>query len=187
MSRSQNARGLSAFSLVVLAAGLLFTSVGVSPLFAEETLANGSDVNQVVDSDVAGESDSGLDAPSAFLTEGQSKDSLASIGDSNSATSEGDISVDDAAIKNKGTLLDGATYVFAGRATSRKVWDVAGGSSSNGSNVQLYNSNMTKAQRWLVHEDENGFLTFENAGSGLVLDVSGGIAERYARAKVDCR
>ncbi len=41
----------------------------------------------------------------------------------------------------------------------------------------MYNSNMTKAQRWLVHEDENGFLTFENTGSGLVLDVSGGIAE----------
>ena len=177
MSHSQNARGLSAFSLVVLAAGLLFASVGVSPLFAEETLANGSDVNQVVDSDVAGESDSGSDAPSAFLTEGQSKDSLASIGDSNSATSEGDISVDDAAIKNRGTLLDGATYVFAGRATSRKVWDVAGGSSSNGANVQIYSSNMSKAQRWLVREDSDGFLTFENVGSGLVLDVSGGKAE----------
>lgn len=105
MSHSQNARGLSAFSLVVLAAGLLFASVGVSPLFAEETLANGSDVNQVVDSDVAGESDSGSDAPSAFLTEGQSKDSLASIGDSNSATSEGDISVDDAAIKTGARFL----------------------------------------------------------------------------------
>lgn len=177
MSRSQNARGLSAISVVVLAAGLLFTSVGVSPLFAEETLGNGGDVNQVVDSDVAGESDSGSDAPSALSTEGQSKDSLASIGDSNSATSEGDISVDDAAIKNKGTLLDGATYVFAGRATSRKVWDVAGGSSSNGANVQIYSSNMSKAQRWLVREDSDGFLTFENVGSGLVLDVSGGKAE----------
>lgn len=77
------------------------------------------------------------------------------------------------------------------------MWDVAGGSSSSGANVQMYNSNMTQAQRWLVHEDENGFLTFENTGSGLVLDVSGGIAEsgrnvqQYVangtRAKVDCR
>ena len=157
MSLSQNARGLSAISVVVLAAGLLFSSVGTSPLFADETSANGCDVNQVVDSNVAREGDFVPDASSALPIEGQSEDPFASISNSISATSEDDISAEDLAIKNKGTLLDGVTYVFAGRATSRKVWDVAGGSSSNGANVQIYSSNMSKAQRWLVHEDKDGF------------------------------
>lgn len=127
MSLSQNARGLSAISVVVLAAGLLFSSVGTSPLFADETLANGYDVNQVVDSNVARESDFGSDVSSVLQTEEQPEDLLTSVGDSTVATSEDDMSVEDLAIKNKGTLLDGMAYVFAGGNTLRKVWDVAGG------------------------------------------------------------
>lgn len=113
-----------------------------------------------------------------LVSEGRSEDSSTTAVESADGTTPQDAeTVEDLAVKNKGTLSDGATYVFACGNASRKVWDVAGGSSSNGANVQMYNSNMTKAQRWLVHEDENGFLTFENTGSGLVLDVSGGIAE----------
>lgn len=36
---------------------------------------------------------------------------------------------------------------------------------------------MSRAQLWKIHEDQNGFLTFECSGSGLALDVSGGKAE----------
>ena len=177
MSCSRKARGLAAISVVALAAGLLISSVGVSPLFAEETSAKGCDDNQIVVSNVTCESDSCSDASPALPNEEQPNDSLTSTGGPTAATTEGDTSVEDQAIKNKGTLLDGVTYVFVGGNTSRKVWDVAGGSSSNGANVQIYSSNMTKAQRWLVHADADGFLTFESVGSGLVLDVSGGKAE----------
>lgn len=177
MSCSRKARGLAAISVVALAAGLFICSVGVSPLFAEETSAKGCDDNQIVDSNVTCESDSCSDASPALPNEEQPNDSLTSTGGPTAATTEGDASVEEQAIKNKGTLLDSVTYVFAGGNTSRKVWDVAGGSSSNGANVQMYDSNMTKAQRWLVHADADGFLTFENVGSGLVLDVSGGKAE----------
>lgn len=177
MSCSRKARGLAAISVVALAAGLFICSVGVSPLFAEETSAKGCDDNQIVDSNVTCESDSCSDASPALPNEEQPNDSLTSTGGPTAATTEGDASVEEQAIKNKCTLLDGVTYVFAGGNTSRKVWDVAGGSSSNGANVQMYDSNMTKAQRWLVHADADGFLTFENVGSGLVLDVSGGKAE----------
>lgn len=180
MSSSRYARGLAAISVVVLAAGLFVSSIGVSPLFAEEVSTNESYANRVIESGTADDGD-GTFAPNSSTvpsSEGRSEDSSTSAVESADGTTPQDAeSVEDLAVKNKGTLSDGATYVFACSNASRKVWDVAGGSSSNGANVQMYNSNMTKAQRWLVHEDENGFLTFENTGSGLVLDVSGGIAE----------
>lgn len=180
MSFSRYARGLAAISVVSLAAGLFVSSIGVSPLFAEEVSTNGSYANRVIESGTADDGD-GTFAPNSSTvpsSEGRSEDSSTSAVESADGTTPQDAeSVEDLAVKNKGTLSDGATYVFACSNASRKVWDVAGGSSSNGANVQMYNSNMTKAQRWLVHEDENGFLTFENTGSGLVLDVSGGIAE----------
>ena len=179
MSCSRKARGLAAISVVALAAGLFISSVGVSPLFADEASTNGCDVNRVIDSDATNGGDGGSapDGLSALSNEGQSEDSSAPTAESTDTASQDVGSIEDLAVKNKGTLSDGATYVFACSNASRRVWDVAGGSSSNGANVQMYDSNMTKAQRWLVHEDENGFLTFENTGSGLVLDVSGGKAE----------
>ena len=179
MCCSRYARGLAAISVVVLATGLFVSSVGVSPLFADEVSTSGFDVNRATDSDATtasdcGSSPDGLSAPS---NEGQSENPTTPAAESAKMTSQDAESIENLAVKYKGTLSDGATYVFACSNASRKVWDVAGGSSSNGANVQMYNSNMTQAQRWLVHEDENGFLTFENTGSGLVLDVSGGIAE----------
>lgn len=180
MSSSRYTRGLAAISVVALAAGLFVSSVGVSPLFADEVSTNGSDANRVIELGAADDGDGSFvpNSSTVLSSEGRSEDSSTSAVESADGTTPQDVeSVEDLAFKNKGTLSDGATYVFACSNSSRKVWDVAGGSSSNGANVQMYNSNMTKAQHWLVHEDENGFLTFENTGSGLVLDVSGGIAE----------
>lgn len=180
MSCSRYTRGLAAISVVALAAGLFVSSVGVSPLFAEEVSTNGPDANRVIELGAADDGDGSLapNSSTVLSSEGRSEDSSTSAVESADGTTPQDAeSVEDLAAKNKGTLSGGTTYVFACSNASRKVWDVAGGSSSNGANVQMYYSNMTKAQRWLVHEDENGFLTFENTGSGLVLDVSGGIAE----------
>lgn len=180
MSCSRYARGLTAISVAALAAGLFVSSVGVSPLFAEEVPTNGSDANRAIELGTADGGDGTFSPNSSTVLsgEGQSEDSSTSVVESADATTPQDAeSVEDLAVKNKGTLSDGVTYVFACSNAPRKVWDVAGGSSSSGANVQMYNSNMTQAQRWLVHEDENGFLTFENTGSGLVLDISGGIAE----------
>ena len=180
MSCSRYTRGLAAISVVALAAGLFVSSVGVSPLFADEVSTNGPDANRVIELGVADDGDGSLapNSSTVLSSEGRSEDSSTSTVESADGTTPQDAeSVEDLAAKNKGTLSGGTTYVFACSNASRKVWDVAGGSSSNGTNVQMYTSNMTKAQRWLVHEDENGFLTFENIGSGLVLDVSGGIAE----------
>lgn len=180
MSCSRYARGLAAISVVALAAGLFVSSVGVSPLFADEVSTNRSDANRVIELGAADDGDGGFGSNSSTVlsSEGRSEDSSTTAVESADGTTPKDAETfEDLAVKNKGTLSDGATYVFACSNASRKVWDVAGGSSSNGANVQMYNSNMTKAQRWLVHEDENGFLTFENTCSGLVLDVSGGIAE----------
>lgn len=180
MSCSRYTRGLAAISVVALAAGLFVSSVGVSPLFAEEVSTNGPDANRVIELGAADDGDGSLapNSSTVLSSEGRSEDSSTSAVESADGTTPQDAeTVEGLAVKNKGSLSDGATYVFACGNASRKVWDVAGGSSSNGANVQMYNSNMTKAQRWLVHEDENGFLTFENTGSGLVLDVSGGIAE----------
>lgn len=180
MSSSRYARGLAAISVVALAAGLFVSSVGVSPLFAEEVSTNESDANRVIELGTADSGDGSFapNSSTALSSEGRSEDPSTSAVESVDATTSLDAeNIEDLAVKNKGTLSDGATYVFACSNASRKVWDVAGGSSSNGANVQVHNSNMTQAQRWLVHEDENGFLTFENTGSGLVLDVSGGIAE----------
>ena len=180
MSSSRFTRSLAAISVVVLAAGLFVSSVGVSPLFAEEVSTNGSDANRVIELGAADDGDGSFAPNSSTVpsSEGRSEDSSTPAGESaDDTTSQDAESIEDLAVKNKGTLSDGVTYVFACSNASRKVWDVAGGLSSNGANVQMYNSNMTQAQRWLVHEDEYGFLTFENTGSGLLFDVSGGIAE----------
>lgn len=64
MSSSRYARGLAAISVVALAAGLFVSSIGVSPLFAEEVSTNGSDANRVIESGTADDGD-GTFAPNS--------------------------------------------------------------------------------------------------------------------------
>ena len=183
MSNSRCARGLTVLSIAVLAAGLLFLPASASPLFAEETPAASGDSSQIVESNPTGDETGGTDDSALAVPGDQNSHDQ---GDEGTAPSDGGSasapapekpqSIEDLALAHKGTLTDGKTYVFAAGNAARKVWDVAGGSSRKGANVQIYGSNMTKAQRWLVREDANGFLTFINVGSGLVLDVSGGKA-----------
>ncbi len=80
--------------------------------------------------------------------------------------------LNDLAAQNKGVLADGTITVVSALSAS-KALDVSGASRSNCANVQLYQSNGTGAQRWIVSHDGQGYVTLRNAASGKVLDVSG--------------
>jgi uncharacterized protein YycO len=70
------------------------------------------------------------------------------------------------------TLPDGVYTI--GAAYTNKVLDIAGGSTANGANVQLYTPNGSAAQKFKVTLlDENGRYAITNASSGMALDVSG--------------
>lgn len=68
--------------------------------------------------------------------------------------------------------LDG-WFTISPMADSACVFDIAGGSSSNGANVQTYAANGTFAQDFKFVYD-NGYYCIVNAQSGKVLDVEGG-------------
>lgn len=74
MSCSRYARVLSAISVVALAAGLFVSSVGVSPLFAEEVPTNESDANRVIELGTADSGDGSFapNSSTALSSEGRS-------------------------------------------------------------------------------------------------------------------
>ncbi|MGN0108526.1 MAG: RICIN domain-containing protein [Bifidobacterium sp.] len=80
--------------------------------------------------------------------------------------------LNDLAAKNKGVLADGTMTMISALSAS-KALDVSGASRSNCANVQLYQSNGTGAQRWIVSHDRQGYVTLRNAASGKVLDIAG--------------
>ena len=84
--------------------------------------------------------------------------------------------LDAAAEANRDVLPDGEYAIVSGNMAKRKVLDVAGASKQNKGNVQIYDSNATGAQRWIVSHDSKGYVHFKNASSGKMLDVSGGSA-----------
>lgn len=67
----------------------------------------------------------------------------------------------------------GRTEIFSAKNTNFAV-DIAGGSSANGANVQLYQANKTAAQMFDLYYSGNGWYRIENVKSGKVLDVAGG-------------
>lgn len=77
--------------------------------------------------------------------------------------------------ENKGTVAAG-TYFIRSAKNDSKVFDAKWGGTTAGTNVWLYGSNGSSAQRWIVSEDSDGYLTFVNENSGLALDVSSGVA-----------
>ena len=82
--------------------------------------------------------------------------------------------LDKLASENRWVIEDGDYAIVAGPVSSRMVLDVAGGSKDSGVNVQIYQSNATAAQRWIITHDDGGYLTIANMKSGKVLDVSAG-------------
>lgn len=83
-------------------------------------------------------------------------------------------SLDELALANKDALPEGEYVIVSAINSNRMVVDVAGGSASNGANVQLYSSNGSDAQRWRVSRDSEGYVTLTCVASGKVLDVKGG-------------
>ena len=78
------------------------------------------------------------------------------------------------ATEHASDLADG-TYIISASGNVRSVIDVYAGSKQNGGNVQVWTSNNTGAQRWVVStsvaSDGTPWRTVRNAGSGKVLDV----------------
>ena len=122
MSCSRYARGLAAISVVVLAAGLFVCSVGVSPLFADEVSTNGSDANRVIELGAADDGD-GSFAPNSstvLSSEGRSEDSSTTAVESADGTTPQDAeTVEDLAVKNKGTLTVRPMFLLAAMPRAR--------------------------------------------------------------------
>lgn len=84
--------------------------------------------------------------------------------------------IDTLAAENRNVLADG-TYTISTLLNSNYVLDVKDGSTSNGANIQLYESNDTAAQQFKVSHDSQGHVTFTNVKSGRVLDLNGAIVK----------
>lgn len=76
------------------------------------------------------------------------------------------------AAQNKDAIADGK-YEIATKLNESFVLDMTSSSLSNGGNVQLYSSNGTKAQGWIVSHDSKGYVTLTNENSGKVMEVAG--------------
>lgn len=80
------------------------------------------------------------------------------------------------------SLLPEGFFTISSSASSSAVLDVAGGSASDGANVQLYGSNKSIAQKWKVAKvaDRDNTYTVETLASGKVLtaDEDGNVCVR---------
>lgn len=84
--------------------------------------------------------------------------------------------LDQIASENKNLIPDGK-YVVSSMLNSKYVLDVKNGSMNNSANIELSTfDNETDNQAFIVSHDAQGYITFTNAKSGKVLDVSGGKA-----------
>lgn len=101
-------------------------------------------------------------------------DTNASIAITVSGQTDRDV-LDALAKKHRSDLADG-TYVVASALDGGKVLDVSNGSHDNGANVQLWTSNGTTAQKWMMSHDKKGYVTLTNTGSGKPMDVRYGEA-----------
>ena len=65
-------------------------------------------------------------------------------------------------------------YIIQSTLKEGMVMDVAGGSSNDGANVDLYSNNGSAAQKWIIVRNDDSTYTMKNAATGKVLDVAGG-------------
>lgn len=84
--------------------------------------------------------------------------------------------LDTLASQYKNLIADG-TYLIQSSINTKYVFDIYGGYTTNGANVQLYKGNDTLAQLFKITHDPKGYVTITNAKSGRVLDVYGGTAQ----------
>lgn len=74
---------------------------------------------------------------------------------------------------HRGDLANGSYRIYTALDVN-KALDVSGASRANSAKIQIYSSNGTAAQTWVVSHDEKGYVSLKNAASGKMLDVSGG-------------
>lgn len=72
---------------------------------------------------------------------------------------------------NKGLMPDGVYYI----KNQNKIFslDIQNNSLYAGGNVWLYSLNKSNFQKWKISHDSQGYVLFENVGSGMYLAVSG--------------
>ncbi len=86
------------------------------------------------------------------------------------------------AYQHRNDLADGV-YTFGAAADPYYRLDLNGGSSANGTNIQLWQANGVTAQDWKVNHDAEGFITFTSVASGKALDVAGSSTQRGANVQ----
>ena len=74
-------------------------------------------------------------------------------------------------------------YAIGTALKSTMVLEVAGGSTADKANVQIYTYNKSKAQQWEISYDENEYATIKNVKSGLVLEVASGSTKSGANVR----
>ena len=62
--------------------------------------------------------------------------------------------------------------------------DIAGGIARSSTNVQLYASNSTCAQKWYLKKNDDGTYRISSACGAVVLDLSGGVAKNGGNIQV---
>ena len=74
------------------------------------------------------------------------------------------------------TLGEDGLYTIQLNKDKAKVVDISGGvnNARNGTNVQLYSSNNTGAQRWRIKKESDGYFVISNPQTGKVIDVVNG-------------
>ena len=74
------------------------------------------------------------------------------------------------------TAIDVTEGLYAIRSFTKNnfVFDIAGGSTKNGANAQLYSSNNSAAQKFIIRKNPDNTYRIENLASEKVLDVAGG-------------
>lgn len=77
-------------------------------------------------------------------------------------------------------LVADGTYTISTAIKGNMVADIAGGSSANSANVQVYQSNNTSAQHFEITHVRDGYYKIAAEHSGRVLDVKGGSAANGA-------
>ena len=87
------------------------------------------------------------------------------------------IEIDQLASDNKSVLTDGI-YTIASAIDSNYVLDMTASSLSNGGNVQIYKSNQSSAQGWVVSHDSKGYVIITNENSGKVMEVAANKANK---------
>lgn len=74
-------------------------------------------------------------------------------------------------------------YTIAASADHSEVFDIRYGSRQQKGNLQMYTSNGTLAQKFIIKDCGDGFVTIVNANSGHVLDVTNGSKDNRANVR----